>query len=169
MAKEAAVIMTDLGEIRFGKNDKIAAVQVGSHGLAFVARDGRIERFDANDLPDEMQEALKLHGLKQKLKDAHAALVDSDECMEASLRVFGQLSSGVWAGVGIGGGDTSLLEALVAVTGGDREEIRAKLKEMKPAEREALRLHPPIKAELDRRAAEKAKGIDVAGLLGKLV
>ena len=54
------------------------------------------------------------------------------------------------------------------MTGGDREEIRAKLKEMKPAEREALRLHPPIKAELDRRAAEKAKGVNVEDLLGKL-
>lgn len=168
MAKEAAVIMTDLGEVRFGKNDKIAAVQTGPHSLAFVSREGRIERFDAADLPDEMQEALKLHGMKQKLKDAHAALVDSDECMEASLRVFGQLSSGVWAGVGIGGGDTSLLEAIVTVTGAEREKVREQLKAMKPAERDALRQHPPIKEELDRRAAEKAKGIDVAGLLGKL-
>jgi len=175
MAKDAAVIRATVEgrdtELKFGKNAKVATVVIGSDdapsGFVLVTRSGRMETFDLRNLSTTMHDRLAWHGLKQKVSDSFAALDDDDEVLEAARKVYDNLLADRWAGIG-SGGDASLLEAVLAVTGGDREETRAKLKALSAVEREGLRQHPPIKAELDRRAAERAKGIDVGALLGKL-
>ena len=174
MAKYDAAVLTveGLGEVRFGKNDKVVAVPLGApeapEGFAFVTRGGRVEKFWMAAYPEPILHLLAWHGAKQKLKDSHAAIEDPDECLDASLRVHEQLMAGTWAAQGGGGGDLSLAQAVAEVTGVEVAVAREALKGMKPAEREALRQHQPIKAWLDARAAERARGVDVEGLLGKL-
>jgi len=132
------------------------------------------------------------HGIEQKLGDEMAYTPKKDEpepTLEDKIEWVDELASRLQAldwtvtreGGGGGAGASTLIQALVELSGKTKDEIRDFLKtggkdaEGKPAplsreERAAIRRTPVVKAKIEEiEAAIAAKnGVDVAGALGSL-
>lgn len=107
------------------------------------------------DLPDEMIQRLALHGLSQKVGDSYAANEGMADAHSKAEAVWDSLKANQWnAGRTGGGGD--LTEALMNVTGQDRETVSTKLAGMGADEKKAIRKNAQVAAELARIKAERA-------------
>lgn len=114
-----------------------------------------------------------VHGISQKGGDEYASEKDVDDAVLAFDDLVDRLKKGEWSerreGGGFGGASV-LAKALMEVFGLDQEGVRAYLRDLKPAEKLALRQAPELKPTIERLEAEKASGskVDTAGLLSKL-
>jgi hypothetical protein len=115
---------------------------------------------------------LGCHGLSQKGGDEYASEKDVDDAVLAFDDLMDRLKKGEWSerreGGGFGGSSV-LAKAISEVFGKSMEETRAFLRDLKPAEKMALRQTPELKPTIEKLEAEKAAGgkVDTAALLAK--
>lgn len=116
---------------------------------------------------------LACHGLSQKGGDEYASEKDVDDAVLAFDDLMDRLKKGEWSerreGGGFGGASV-LAKAIMEVFKLDQEQVRAYLRDLKPAEKMALRQAPELKPTIEKLEAEKAQGakVDTKGLLSKL-
>lgn len=141
-------------------------------GVRWDFSNGKTRTVLISDLADLSAE-LTVHGISQKGGDEYASEKDVDDAVLAFDDLMDRLKKGEWSerreGGGFGGASI-LAKAIAKVFGKSEEEVRAFLRDLKPAEKMALRQTPELKPEIERLEAEKASGskVDVAGILGKL-
>ena len=133
---------------------------------------GRSVSCDASKIPEPTQKAVFVHGLNAKIGDA-AAMQDSttEEKLDAMQKVIDALYSGAWRGEREPS-DADLIEAILELNPAfKREVVTADLKKASSAEKNLLRVHPPIKKIIDRNAAAAVKksGVDAAAILAKFI
>lgn len=154
MAKRAAVAKKVLDDV------------VGK--VAFQFADGVSREFRVGDLPQEIIHRLALHGLSQKLGDSYASRDDKGwtvgECRDEAMRVWANLTNGVWADRGGAGTGGILAEALARATGRELAECVAVVTGLDEDGRKALGKNPQVKAAQAaiqaERAAAKAEALE---------
>lgn len=172
-AKKAVLISASDGKIYERSADLPEGVTAGKPvGVRWDFSNGKTRTVMLSDLPDLAAE-LGVHGLSQKGGDEYASEKEVDDAVLAFDDLMDRLKKGEWSerreGGGFGGASI-LAKAIAKVFGKSEEEVRAFLRDLKPAEKMALRQTPELKPEIERLEAEKASGskVDVAGILGKL-
>lgn len=175
-------------EIKFGKGERIQKFAygptlndkgeltdvMGLHSTAptavlFIGRSGRVFLADFSRYPDSIKGTMVFHGSKQKLGDEYADMDQEDDCFEAAIALDARLAEGKWTADREGfAGISVLMKAIMEVFQKTEAEARAFLKDLTPKEKQGLRTAPELKAVIDRLDAERGKGVDVGGLLGKL-
>lgn len=160
-------------EVRFGKNDKILKIPTGPTeaptGILFLGRDGTHFHADLTRYPDKIKWILEFHGAKQKLGDEYADLDSVEDSLEAVRELDERLASGRWTAERTGfAGMSLLLRAIMEVFGLDETAAREFLKPLSNQEKAGLKQSPELKPVIDRMESERAKQVDVGGLIGKL-
>lgn len=180
------VTMTDgrvvefVGKKRMLKETKIikdeATGKVASILVTFDFKNGQTRTFDV--LASGLWAELAGHGAEQKIGDATAGVTDVEEMVLEVDDLIKRLSEGKFnAERGEGFSGVPALARAVheyqLAQGKDKtlEQITEFVKGKTTAERAALKLHPQIKAILDRMEAEKAAkagNVDVGALLDNI-
>ena len=120
----------------------------------------------ANELPQEIQRQVMVHGLSQVIGDAYSGEKDPSSAVEIAKAKIERLKAGHWRkpteSTSAGPRVNQLAEALARATGKDVQECAQKVAQMKEAEDgdeqiKALRAHPQVKAQLEAIKAEKAQ------------
>lgn len=121
---------------------------------------------------EPLRDHFTVHGISQKGGDEYASEKDVDDAVEAFDDLRDRLLKGEWSERREGGfgGVSVLAKAIAEVFGKTPEEVRAFLRDLKPAEKMALRQSAELKPVIERIEAEKASGskVDTGALLGKL-
>jgi len=113
---------------------------------------------DLNELSNEMQLKLALHGLSQKVGDSYAGC-EVDEIIAKATGVINDLKNGDWSSRVAGSGaprTTLLAEAVVRATGQTMEVVLGKIAEMDDDAKKNLRNHDQIKQATAAIKAERA-------------
>jgi len=173
MAKlgRAVVRVEGIGDVKFGEKDRIVAVALdgdATKGWTFVGRTGRTFAAPVADYPPDITAALVAHGSKQKLKDGTGDLDDEAEMFAFIEKSHQMLAAGQFRGTGGGGFDIDLLAVLVDLTGNPDADVRALLKSLSAAERDALRQEETIKSAIEARVAKRVAAVDISAVLGKI-
>jgi len=129
-------------------------------GVNINFNDGESVQARLADFSDDIVVHLALHGLSQKLGDSYSGEQDITSARALASAVLDRLKEGNWKAVREGGGGgriSDLAQALSAVTGQPLEECVAKISEMEKDQKNGLRKHPKVKAELAKIAAERAE------------
>jgi hypothetical protein len=173
MTDSTKVVMVDGREVNFGKKQKLDKeilrdAENSPSGVRIGFKNGSVVTVMFEDIPANVLEYAKAHGLVQKLGDEAASADDVDEAEAKISALAERLKAGQWTGAGGGiGFDTILVAALQEFSGMTREDVIKTLREMKPNERQALKADESIKPIYDRMETEKAKGVDSSALLAK--
>lgn len=171
MDNAKAVAMDDGRQVTFGSRMK-RKTEILNDGakVRFDFPDGQVRMFSLSDVTSETFNLLAAHGASQKIGDECADLDTVADCVNAVSAMIDRLINGTAFQRVAGGGfvDTVLLEALVEVSGKPRDEVQAIVKAMSSAERTGVRQDERIAPVVARLEAERAKGADVSGALGKL-
>lgn len=119
----------------------------------------------------------KFHGFKQKISDAGAMEADKTTGRSvpagerlAAMRAMAEhlMTEGSdWNRRGQGS-DSDLIAALIRMGKPDTAELRAKVRAMSPAERNALGADERVKPHLDAIRAERGRGVNTDKLLNDL-
>ena len=124
-------------------------------------------------IPDSLTGKFAMHGAEQKLGDEISGLEDVEDAVLAIDNLMDRLATGEWSitreSSGLAGASV-LARALVQLTGKDAATVKADLKALSQAEKNALRDHPklkPIIAELEVNKKKKASNIDTDALMEK--
>ena len=124
-------------------------------------------------IPTELLSKFALHGAEQKLGDEISGLDDVEDAVMAIDELMDRLNAGEWSirreSSGLAGASV-LARALIQLTGKDSATVKADLKALSQAEKNALREHPklkPIIAELEVNKKKKVSNIDTDALLDK--
>ena len=124
-------------------------------------------------LPDSLMVKFAQHGAEQKLGDEISGLDDVEDAVMAIDDLMDRLGAGEWSikreSSGLAGASV-LARALVQLTGKSAVDVKADLKVLSQAEKNALRDHPklkPIIAELEVNKKKKVSTIDTDSLLDK--
>ena len=125
-------------------------------------------------LPLELISKFALHGAEQKLGDEISGLDDVDDAVMAIDDLMDRLNTGEWSikreSSGLAGASV-LARALIELTGKHATAVKADLKLLSQAEKNALRDHPklkPIIAKLEEGKKKKvAVVVDTDALLSK--
>lgn len=170
---ELVVAMQDGRLVTFaGKRKLLKSSAVGPNGELQTRLDFRNGETRLFTIPEQLTNNFALHGAEQKLGDSTAGLESVDDMVLAVDDLIEQLYNGEWSArresSGMAGASV-LLRAMVEFTGKPVDSIKAVLKEMTAAEKNALRASPKIKPIIERLEAEKAAkgGVDAEVLLGK--
>lgn len=183
----AIVKLADFGnyEARFGKTDKVVKLPLSRTadngwkvadiekdsivGVLYVGKDGQTFAQDFSRYPENVKAILLFHGTKQKTGDEYADLDTVDDCLEAVRAMDGQLADGKFYSDRQGfAGISVLMRAIMKVYGIAEDAAREFLKPLSAKEKMALRASDELKGAIAEIEAEKGKGADVSGLLGKL-
>lgn len=125
-------------------------------------------------LPTALLPKFAAHGAEQKLGDETAGTSDVDDMYADVTELVGRLNDGEWSSGRQGSGFSGialLIKALVEVTQKTEDQVKAWIKDKKPAEKAALKNSAKVKPIYDRLEAEKAAmspGVDTDKLLGDL-
>lgn len=169
------VKMTDGREVDFAGKRKLLKESLFPEGeppqvrLDFV--NGKTILFP---LPPVLLPKFAAHGAEQKLGDETAGTQDVDDMYEDVQQLIAALNEGNWSPGRQGSGFSGislLIKALVEVTGKTEDQIKAWIKDRKPAEKAALKNSAKVKPVYDRLEAEKAAlsaHVDTDKLLGDL-
>lgn len=160
-------------EVKFGKSDKILKIPTGPaerpSGILFLGRDGSHFHADISRYPANIAEIMRFHGAKQKLGDEYADLDSIEDSLEAVRELDERLAAGRWTAERTGFvGMSLLLRAIMEVFGLDETAAREFLKPLTQQEKQGLKHSPELKPVIDRMESERAKQVDVGGLIGKL-
>lgn len=171
------VKMQDGREVEFVGKRKLLKETLIDGGKVSVRLDFRNGETRLFPIPDGLILRAAGHGIEQKLGDETAGEEDVDDMNLAVDELIERLSSGdpdSWITKREGGGmsgTSTLLKALVELSGKGVEEIKAFLKPLSQAEKMALRQSPKVKPIVDRIEAEKATkaaNVDTGALLAQL-
>jgi hypothetical protein len=129
-----------------------------------------------NDLPQETILQAALFGLRRKVTNSFASANGNvAEALASAKETWAQLVSGVWTAPRetepSAKAPSDLVEAVMAITGKDRQTVESKLDELSKEGRAALRKNPAVNAKLLEIRAERAKekltpDLEVSDLLG---
>ena len=134
---------------------KTVTTDVESGTVTLTWADGEKTQAKLGELPEHIVRRLALHGLKQKLVDAHAGVRDVADARAATVAVLETLRAGDWSkrpDAGVGG---LLVEAVARATGRTAEAVRERLAAMDDAQRRALAKHPAVAAAMAAIRAER--------------
>ncbi len=131
--------------------------------VTFAWADGPANTFAIGDVPDHIRARLALHGLAQKLADAHAGERDVVAARAATRAVWEALAAGDWTKRPDVGGTSLLVSAVARVKGIDEAQAAAAIERLPADKRKALERHPAIRAAMaairaERLAARAAEG-----------
>ena len=131
--------------------------------VTFAWADGQADTFTIGDVPDTIRRRLALHGLAQKLADAHAGERDVASARAATRAVWEALAAGDWTKRPSDGGTSLLVAAVARVKGIDEAQAAAAIERLPADKRRALERHPAIRAAMaairaERLAARAAEG-----------
>lgn len=169
------VKMTDSREVEFAGKRKLLKESLFPEGsnpqvrLDFV--NGKTILFT---LPTALLPKFAAHGAEQKLGDETAGTQDVDDMYEDVNQLIAALNEGNWSPGRQGSGFSGislLIKALVEVTQKTEDQVKAWIKDKKPAEKAALKNSAKVKPVYDRLEAEKAAlsaHVDTDKLLGDL-
>lgn len=171
MTQGKSVLMSDGRTVVFGARMKRKTEILEDGALVrFDFPDGTTRTCDLARVPSKTLDLLTAHGASQKIGDECADLDSITECINAVEAMIARLEDGTAFQRVAGGGfiDAVLVAALVEVSGKTHAEVTEIVKAATAAERTGLRQDPRVAPVVARIEAEKAKGADVAGALGKL-
>lgn len=165
MAKneKTLVTMQDGRSVGFGARQQcVKTIIRDADGYAthvrYDFRNGKTLALELAKLDVKVQNELCAHGAKQKVGDegARETVVTADDFYRAASNMVDRLLRGEWRGEV--DRDSDLAKAIAELKGQTVAEITTWLKTQSSAARAALRVHPPVKAILDRMAADRADG-----------
>lgn len=174
-AKKDWIYKDAQGNITVEPEAKAENGQVTSHGKPIGVRwdfsNGETRTVLVSDVA-ALAEEFTCHGISQKCGDEYASEKDVDDAVMAFDDLLDRLKKGEWSERGGGGGfggASILAKAISEVFGKTMDEVRAFLRDLKPAEKLALRQTPELKPTIEKLEAEKAQGtkVDTASLLAK--
>lgn len=174
-AEVAIVTMHDGREVGFaGKRKMLKSTHIDGTKVSVRLdfRNGETREFV---LPDALLLQFAGHGAEQKLGDETAGEDDVDDMVLSIDSLIERLNAGEWRTAREPGnsmaGTSVLLQALVEASGKTVEEVKAFLKDKKPAEKIALRnsakLQPIVQRIESEKASKNAK-VDTGGLLAEI-
>lgn len=167
------VKMADGTTVAFGEKQRMKkAIEIaeGRVSVRFDFRNGEIRTYT---LPDELVLQAAGHGLGQKLGDYVAGEKDVDDMVLGIEEIGEQVcSKGEWNSVRESSGNalsgaSTLLKALVELTGKDVVYLKDWLSKKTPAEKMALRASEQLQPIIAKIEAAKSK-VDTAALLGSI-
>lgn len=167
-ATSEPVKMTDGRVVEFvGKRQLVKESLVNDAGKGAVRLDFRNGETRLFVIPDSLLLKFATHGAEQKLGDETAGVKDIDDMVLYVDELMDRLNKGEWSAAREGGGvsgASTLIRAIMEVTGKTQEQVRAyldkqaeALKVSKQALTNALRVSDQLKPVVDRLEAEKAK------------
>lgn len=169
------VKMTDGREVEFVGKRKLLKESIFEEGqypaIRLDFRNGETRTFV---LPEGLFARFAAHGAEQKLGDETAGEDDVDDMVLAVDALIERLNKGEWSIQRTGGGmsgTSTLIKALMELSGRPLEYIKDFLKDKTPADKAALRNSAKLKPIVDRIESEKAaknSKVDVDALLGAL-
>lgn len=145
-------------EVNFGERGRMKWVPI-SQGLQVFLKNGVTLKFDPKELSSETLELAMRHGLKQKLADGCSANDTADQDEATILKQWEALKGGWSTRVAVDK-DETLAKAIAEVTGKPLEEVKEKLKGMKPEEKKAIRANKRIAEVIDRLESEGVEAVD---------
>lgn len=129
-------------------------------GIDFEFAHGAVLEINLDDLSEEVQTNLMLHGLSQKIGDSYSGSKDSEEAFKFAAGTVQRLKDGEWKAAREGGGvkrTTILVEALERVFPDQSQEAcQDKVAAMSDEQIKGLKAHPQIKAAIAAITAERA-------------
>ena len=142
---------------------KRITVDANAGTVTFAWSDGTTDTFRLADVPDRIRGRLALHGLTQKLADAHAGIGDVAAARAATRAVWEALAAGDWTKRPDAGGTSLLVAAVARVKGIDEAQAAAAVERLPADKRRALERHPAVRAAMaairaERLAARAAEG-----------
>jgi hypothetical protein len=154
-----------------GKRQMLKSHTIGPNGELMVRFDFRNGEFRLFTLPDALLSRFAIHGAEQKIGDAAAGLALEDSILAVD-DVIENLYNGQWnskrEASGFAGASI-LARALVEVTGQPIDKIKANLKALTTAQRNAMKNNAKIRPVVDRleaeAAAKKGTAVDSDALL----
>lgn len=180
MSNEAKTTTVQVGDktYTFSERAKVqkdsSVLENGDLEVRFIFKNGEVRTFVMPPSHPLFSKAA-LHGLNQKFGDAFAGVDDIEDMVDTFEDVAKTIEAGDWTekrgGEGIAG--TSVLaQALMAVTGKSKDDIKAFLKPLDAATKMALRSAEPVASKVREIEAAKTKKqtktVDVSGLLAGL-
>jgi hypothetical protein len=167
------VSMTDGSIVSFSEKQRMKKdvnVVDGRVVLTVAFRNGDIRNFT---LPERLVLQAACHGFSQKVGDYVAGTKEIEDMVLGIDEIGEQIcAKGEWNSVREGGGSalsgaSTLLKALVQVTGKSVEYVKDWLKDKTPAQKTALRNSAELRPVIAELEAAKSK-IDTSALLGTL-
>jgi hypothetical protein len=131
-----------------------ATVVKDEGGACWTFGNGKTINVGVNDLPDNVRDALLVHGLVQSVSDTYSGIKDVDEAWEAAAKKVEALLRGELT-IKREGGNSLLAEALSNLSGKSVEEIKAKLQEGGEAAVKKVSKDVRVKAEMAKIQAER--------------
>lgn len=123
--------------------------------VTFAWANGEADTFAVGDLPEGIQHRLALHGLAQKLADAHAGADDVAAARAATTAVWETLQAGEWTKRPADTGAALLVAAVARVKRCDVAEAAAAVERLPADRRKALERHPAVRAAMAAIRAER--------------
>lgn len=141
-----------------GKRQMLKSHTIGADGKLTVRFDFRNGEFRVFTLPEALLARFAIHGAEQKIGDATAGLSLEDSILAVD-DVIENLYNGQWnskrEASGFAGASV-LARALVEVTGHPIDKVKAQLKSLTVAQRNAMKNNPKVRPVVDRIEAEAA-------------
>jgi hypothetical protein len=137
----------------------IATSDVIKGKLVFTFANGATVGCDPKELPEDMQRALMMHGLSQKIRDSFAgAKGDVNYAQAQAEGVVEALTAAEWNRRGGGAfGGNMLVEAVARLKGIEVNEARERLAALTDDQRDSLKKAASVKAMLLTIKAERAQ------------
>jgi hypothetical protein len=172
--EKTPVAMEDGTTVEFTPKQKLVKTATIADGKVSVRLDFRNGVTLSYTISDDMLLRFAAHGAEQKLGDATAGEETLDDAVEAVRALIERLNAGEWAAKrerGAFSGVSTLIRALVEVSGKTVDEARAFLADKSPKEKLALRGNKKLAPVIARIEAERAKkdAIDTNALLGDFI
>lgn len=143
--------------------------------VSFKFGNGTTVSVDLSTLPDDIQEALMIHGALQKIGDSYASAGgDFAFGIASAEKVCENLKNGAWGTARAGSGESKkssgeLAIALASLQGKEVAVVVAALESATDEQKKALRAHPAVKAKIaELRAAKAQEALAKAGEAGVL-
>lgn len=141
--------------------------------VTFYVRNGASIVVELDKIPAEVQRALTLHGIAQKVGDDAAGVDEPEDIASAFETMREQLYAGQWTTERAKGeftGATIFIKAVAEVTSQSMEKVKEILAKLSPSDKAQLKANAKVKSVIDRLEAEKlakAGPVDSEALLAK--
>ena len=156
------VTMTDGRVVEFvGKRRALKNSEITDDGKVQVRIDFANGETRLFTVPDSMLLQFAAHGALQKLGDSYANVQDTDDAVQTLDELIDRLYDGKWAverqpgEAKAAAGGSSLVKALMEISGKSKEEITTFLSAKTPAEKNAMKLSAKVAPVYQRFEAER--------------
>jgi len=135
---------------------KVKTLKTLERGVKAEWADGKVSTYDLDELPEEIVRQCAIHGMSQKIMDAHSGQGGEGvaACRATTDEVYENLIAGEWNKKATGG---LLAEAVAELFGIEVEDAREKLAAMDKKTVSAVEKDPRVVAWKAQRALERAQ------------